>query len=61
MSKYSKAPLEFSALRTVSLKERGGKVRAADFASVYQKGSGVAGWLDSLPRILAGAEKRRNG
>jgi hypothetical protein len=54
MSKYSKAPLEFSALRTVSLKERGGKVKAADFATVYQKGSGVAGWLDSLPRILAG-------
>jgi len=58
MSKYSKAPLEFSALRTVSLKERGGKVKAADFASVYQKGSGVAGWLDSLPRILAGESFR---
>lgn len=54
MSKYSKSPLDFSALRTVSLKERGGKVKAADFASVYQKGSGVLGWLDSLPRILAG-------
>jgi hypothetical protein len=54
MSKYSKAPLDFSALRTVSLKERGGKVQVADFAKVYQKGSGMAGWLDSLPRILAG-------
>ena len=58
MSKYSKAPLEFSALRTVSLKERGGKVKAADFASVYQKGSGLPGWLDSLPRILAGESFR---
>ena len=58
MSKYSKSPLEFSALRTVSLKERGGKVKAADFASAYQKGSGVAGWLDSLPRILAGESFR---
>jgi hypothetical protein len=57
-SKYSKAPLEFSALRTVSLKERGGKVKAADFASVYEKGSGMAGWLDSLPRILAGESFR---
>ena len=54
MSKYSKPPLDFSALRTISLKERGGKVQAADFATVYQKGSGMAGWLDSLPRILAG-------
>jgi hypothetical protein len=58
MSKYSKTPLEFSALRTVSLKERGGKVKAADFASPYQNGSGVAGWLDSLPRILAGESFR---
>jgi len=58
MSKYSKAPLEFSALRTISLKERGGKIKAADFASVYQKGSGVAGLLDSLPRILAGESFR---
>jgi hypothetical protein len=58
MSKYSKAPLEFSALRTVSLNERGGKVKAADFASVYRKGSGMASWLDSLPRILAGESFR---
>jgi len=53
MSKYSKAPLEFSALRTIGLKERGGKVKAAEFASPYRPGSGVAGLLDSLPRILA--------
>src|SRR5262249_50386500 len=25
-----------------------------DFASAYRKGSGVAGWIDSLPHILAG-------
>ncbi len=58
MSKYSKSPLEFSELRTVSLQERGGKVRAGDFASLYRKGSGIAGWLDSLPRILAGESFR---
>jgi hypothetical protein len=58
VSKYSKSPLEFAALRTVSLMERGGKVKAADFASAYQKGSGIAGWLDSLPRILAGESFR---
>ena len=54
MSKYSKCPLDFAGLKTVSLRERGGKVKTADFASVYRAGSGVAGWLDSLPRILAG-------
>ena len=54
MSKYSKQPLDFAGLKTVPLKERGGKVKTADFASVFRAGSGVAGWLDSLPRILAG-------
>jgi len=54
MSKYSKHPLNFAGLKTVPLRERGGKVNIADFASVYRAGSGVAGWLDSLPRILAG-------
>jgi hypothetical protein len=54
MSKYSKHPLDFAGLKTVPLRERGGKVNIADFASVYRAGSGVAGWLDSLPRILAG-------
>ena len=54
MSKYSKHPLDFAGLKTVPLKERGGKVKIANFASVFRAGSGIAGWLDSLPRILAG-------
>jgi hypothetical protein len=54
MSKYSQHPLDFAGLKTVPLKERGGKVKIADFASVFRAGSGVAGWLDSLPRLLAG-------
>jgi hypothetical protein len=54
MSRYSQKPLEFAGLRTVSLQERGGKVKREDFATVYRKGSGIAGWLDSLPHILAG-------
>jgi hypothetical protein len=53
MSKYSKRPLDFAGLRTVGLAERGGKVKLADFASPYAKGSGMAGWLDSLPHVLA--------
>ena len=54
MSRYGRQPLDFSGLKTVSLAERGGKVRVADFARVYEPGSGVAGLIDSMPRILAG-------
>lgn len=59
MSVYSKRPLEFTGLRTVPLAARGGKVRAADFAAAYTPGAGIAGWLDSLPRILAGDSFRK--
>jgi hypothetical protein len=51
---YGVAPIELSGLKTLSLAERGGKVEQADFARVYQAGSGVCGLLDSLPHILAG-------
>jgi len=54
MSKYAKEPLDLARLRTIGLNERGGKVKTADFASVYQPGSGITGWLDSLPHLLAG-------
>jgi hypothetical protein len=54
MSKYSARPLDFSGLKTIPLKARGGKVRVADFASPYRKGAGLGQWLDSLPHILAG-------
>ncbi len=53
MSKYSKRPLHFEGLKTVGLRERGGKVKAADFAQVYRRDTGVSGLLDSLPKILA--------
>jgi hypothetical protein len=45
--------MDFAGLKTVPLQARGGKVRVADFAAIYRKGSGIPGWLDSLPRILA--------
>jgi len=31
-----------------------GKVRVEDFARAYEKGSGLTGWIETLPRILAG-------
>src|SRR3984957_6779188 len=58
MSKYPARPLDLSGLQTVSLHARGGKVRIEDFASPYRKGSGIAGWLEGLPRILAGDSLR---
>jgi len=58
MSRYSRQPLDFRGLRTVPLGERGGKVKRGDFAGKYRKGSGVAGWLEGLPHILAGDQFR---
>jgi hypothetical protein len=58
MSRYTQHPLDFTGLHTVDLKARGGKVKTADFASAYRPGAGLSGWLDSLPRILAGKDFR---
>lgn len=49
MSRYSVSPLDLSGLKTVSLHDRPGKVRIADFAKPYSHGS----LLDTLPHILA--------
>ncbi len=52
-NRYGIAPIDLSGIRTISLAERGGKVKQTDFARVYEAGGGVAGLLASLPRILA--------
>ena len=53
MSKYQIQPMEFGGLKTVSIHERGGKVRLEHFAKTYRKGDGVLGVLDGMPRLLA--------
>jgi hypothetical protein len=58
MSRYKIQPIDFTRLKTISLAARGGKVRVEDFAVPYQKGGGIGGWLDSLPKILAGESFR---
>jgi hypothetical protein len=58
MSRYKIQPIDFAGLKTISLAARGGKVRVEDFALPYQKGGGIGGWLDSLPKILAGESFR---
>ncbi|MGD0362656.1 MAG: hypothetical protein ABSC93_17395 [Bryobacteraceae bacterium] len=58
MSKYPIQPIDLSGLKTVPLAARGGKVRVADFSVPYREGTGISGWLDSLPHILAGDSLR---
>ena len=49
---------DLSGVRTYPLASRKSKARVEDFAAVYQKGSGIAGLLSSLPATLAGADFR---
>jgi len=58
-SYYGIDPINLAGLKTVGLRERGGKVKRADFARVYERGSGVAGLIESLPHILAGGALRQ--
>jgi len=51
MTRYKIEPLEFTGLRTIPLAQRGGKVRAEDFAAPGARG--VRELIDSLPHILA--------
>jgi hypothetical protein len=67
-SVYGVDPVDLSGMKTVSLLARGGKVRQADFAKVYEagsgvsrsgvSGSGVSRLIDSLPKILAAESLR---
>jgi hypothetical protein len=51
-------PLDFGQLRTYPLRERDSKVHQAELARPWQKGGSLAGFLDSLPQILAGNDFR---
>ncbi len=53
MSRYTTRPLDFAGLKTIPIRERGGKVRTEDFAVPHVPGVGFGRWLDSLPKILA--------
>ena len=47
---------DLSGVRTYPLKDRRSKANAADFARPHRAGSGIRGFLDSLPNILAAAD-----
>src|SRR6185437_5162348 len=53
LSESPRQPMDLSRLKTVSLKDRGGKVKAADFARPFTEGSGINGLIETLPHILA--------
>lgn len=53
MSKYQVRPLDFGGLKTISIHDRGGKVRLEHFGKAYRKHDGLRGLLDSMPRLLA--------
>ncbi len=50
---------DLSAIRTYPLKSRQSKTRVADFAKPYRPGSGLTGWLESLPSLLAAGDFRQ--
>ena len=53
MSRYPIRPIEVAGLKTISIHDRGGKVRVEHFGRAHNPGDGVLGLLDSLPRLLA--------
>ena len=46
-------PINVAGLKTVSIHDRGGKVRTDHFARPYTPGEGALGLLDSMPRLLS--------
>ncbi len=50
---------DLSGVRTYPLASRRSKANAADFARPFVAGSGVRGWVDSLPNMLSAADFRR--
>lgn len=51
-------PLDYSKLKTYSIKGRHSKVDIKDFAAPWKKGQGFSTFLDTLPSILAGNDLR---
>ncbi len=47
---------DLSGVRTYPLADRPSKVRTADFARPWDPATGLAGWIEALPNILAAAD-----
>src|SRR5262245_30329295 len=59
MTRYDYEPIDSYKVKTRPIQDRLTKVAIESFARVHKKGSGIAGFIDSLPRILAGVEFRK--
>ena len=51
-------PLDYSKLKTYSIKDRHSTVNVKDFSTPWKKGAGFSSFLDTLPAILAGNDLR---
>jgi hypothetical protein len=47
---------DLSGVRTYPIASRKSKVRVEDFARPYKRGSGIQGWIDTLPAALAAGD-----
>jgi hypothetical protein len=59
LSKYPVAPLDFEKLKTIALRERGGKVKVEHLARPQQATGSWSAWLDGLPHVLAADSLRQ--
>jgi hypothetical protein len=55
---FSYDEFDLSGIRTYSLTSRGGKVGREAFAKAWDQATGLAGWIDALPRLLAADDLR---
>jgi len=58
VSRYLTPPLDFSALSTIPIAKRGGKVRMEHMGAAPERGLTISGWLDRLPKVLAAESLR---
>jgi hypothetical protein len=58
MTRYAYQPIDSSKIRSRSIQTRTAKVGVDQFGTVYQKDSGLDGWIRSLPKVLAGSAFR---
>lgn len=56
--KFPYEEFDASDVRTYPLASRPSKVSQADFATAWDPASGLAGWMSSLPHLLAAADLR---
>jgi hypothetical protein len=56
---FSYDDFDLSDVRTYPLASRASKVRRGDFARAWNPATGLAGWVDSLPAMLAATDFRQ--